>query len=507
MLTQLSLEQLVRHLIVFGATGSGKTRYVLLPLLRALLARDAENPEKRAGALIFDVKGEMVDLIRAVMVAAGRTDDLLVIGRGGNSWVNPFVGQAPDSRAIAERMLELVRGLHSMSGGGSYDDFWRENNRRLLQVAAVLTRARQLGALTGIHEISNELDTLIRLRGELQSGGDDDDDEEAPGNPQLLAEVQTTLDLAARFGAISESEARLARGYIEFDALQLGRRTWATIVNYARAYVSCLTDSNLARIFSPSAEWAFSPDEIMDHGRVVVVSLSRVHFGPEAEVFRNLIKTAFQSCALQRRNRLHFDGQVLRPVNCVRPVYFVGDEFPSFLTPGTEDEGDSFFLDKCRDSLVSCILTAQSVSALSARVGYSTRVHHLLNNCATKVFMGCDCPETLAYFESAAPFDLDDEGGFVQRVAVPAPPAFRLPNYQFAPVSLWRASGRAGRSQTRQFSGGDLRRLKMGEAIVFLPSGDARRTTFAPFLGAGWKGAGEQNALTTGEAGNEGSTT
>jgi len=500
MLTQLSLEELYRHLIVFGTTGCGKTRYVLLPLLRSLLARDAEDPEKRAGALILDVKGDMIEHIQAVMAAAGRTDKLLIIGRGGNSWVNPFVGQAPDSRAAAERMMQLVRGLHSVERGGSYDDYWRENNRRILQVAAVLTRARQMGDLIGINGISDALDLISRVRAEMKR---DDDEENNVPDSDLLLDTESTIKLAEGFGAISDFEAKLALEYLHFDALDLGSTTWATIMNYARSYVSCLTASKLAQLFTPSAGWAFSPDEIMDHGRVVVVSLSRVHYGPEAEVFRTLIKMAFQASALQRRNRFHFDGHVLRPVNCLRPVYFVGDEFPSLMTPGTEDEGDSFFLDKCRDSLVSCILTAQSVSALSARAPSQARVHHLLNNCATKVFMSCDCPETLAYFESASPLDLEDEGGMVQRIAVPPPPAFRLPNYQFGPVARWRAGARTGRSMARQFTGADLRRLETGEAVVFRSSGDARRVTFQPFLGAGWKDAGEQNALTIGDGGNE----
>ena len=482
MLTDLSLEELCRHLIVFGATGSGKTRYVLLPLLQTLLARDADDPEKRAGALIFDVKGEMVEFIRAVMAAAGRTDELLVIGRGGNAWVHPFVGQAADSRAVSERLLELVRALHSLKGGGVNEEFWEENNRRILQVASVMARARHLGDITGIEEISDELDALVRLRAEHRSDDDADNDDERE-NPQSVGDVKSMLELAAGFGAISAADAKLARKYIEFDALHLAQRIWATIINYARGHVSCLTDSKLATIFSPSAGWAFSPDEIMDHGRVVVVSLSRVHYGPQAEVFRNLIKTAFQSSALQRRNRRFFDGQRIRPINCERPVYFVGDEFPSLMTPGSHDEGDSFFLDKCRDSRISCILSAQSVSALSARAGWPTRVHHLLNNCATKVFMSCDCPETLAYFESAAPLDPNDEGGMVQRAAVPPPPAFRLPNYQFSPVTRWRAGTKTGRSLARQFIGGDLRRLTTGEAIIFHPSGEARRMMFQPFVG------------------------
>jgi hypothetical protein len=146
------------------------------------------------------------------------------------------------------------------------------------------------------------------------------------------------------------------------------------------------------------------------------------------------------------------------------------------------------------------------VIALSSRAGWPTRVHHLLNNCATKVFMSCDCPETLAYFEAASPLDLEDEGGMVQRIAVPSPPAFRLPNYHFGPVNRWRPSARTGRSLARQFTGADLRALKTGKAVVFSASGDARHVTFQPFLGAGWKGNSEvdgKSPLTIADVGNE----
>lgn len=98
--------------------------------------------------------------------------------------------------------------------------------------------------------------------------------------------------------------------------------------------------------------------------------------------------------------------------------------------------------------------------------------------------MSSDCPETLAYFEFTSPFDLEDEGGMVQRIAVPPPPAFRLPNYQFGPVNRWRPGSRTGRSLARQFTGADLRALKTGEAVVFSASGDARHDVSA----VSWRG-------------------
>lgn len=110
MLATLSPEDLFKHLLVFGSTGCGKTRNVILPLLAQVLGRDAGDPKRRAGALIFDVKGDMPDHVQAVMKAAGRDDEIITIGRGGNAWFDPFAGIGHDSRAVAERLIEMVRG-------------------------------------------------------------------------------------------------------------------------------------------------------------------------------------------------------------------------------------------------------------------------------------------------------------------------------------------------------------------------------------------------------------
>ena len=180
----------------------------------------------------------------------------------------------------------------------------------------------------------------------------------------------------------------MARVYLETDVTHLSGNTWSTICNYAQSYISCLRDSQLAQVITPSPErHQFVPEDVLDRGRVVLVSLTRIHFGPGAEVYRSMIKSAFQACALQRFDRKYFDGKSVRPINTSRPVVFLADEFPSLMTVGSRDDGDAFFLDKCREAKVACILAAQGISALAARVGWQARADHLLNNCNTKVFI------------------------------------------------------------------------------------------------------------------------
>ncbi|MCX6972364.1 MAG: hypothetical protein NTV93_19745 [Verrucomicrobia bacterium] len=194
-----------------------------------------------------------------------------------------------------------------------------------------------------------------------------------------------------------------------------------------------------------------------------------------------MIKTAFQTCALQRLCRAHFDGAAVRRINATRPVYFVADEFPSFVTAGSSDDGDAFFLDKCREVRVGCILSAQGISALTGRMRSGSRAAHLLNNCCTKIFMATDCVETLSYFESAVPEGTDKEEE-IHYARIPAPAAFRLPNYEFGSPKIWlEKSMTAGRSSGRKFTSAILRQLKTGEGILLRPQGFAERVTFFPF--------------------------
>lgn len=304
---------------------SGKTRFVRLAILQALLTHDADDSEMKSGMLIFGEMGEMVDFIWAIMAAAGRTDDLRFIGRNGNAWMDPFFGQTSDCRAVSERLWELVRGIHSSNGCGFNDEFLPENTQSVFQVAAVMTRARHLGDLTGIQGVFEELDVLARLRAEY------DDDAGQCGDRPLTDEIKSALELAAAFGAVCTPDAALARDFIEFENPGSNQRKNITC---AFGHIASLLDSELAPIFTPSPGWEFCSDEIIDRGRVVVVSLTRDHHGPLAEVFENIIKTAFLESAFQRRNRFHFDGYQLRPVNFQRPVYLVSDELPFLLEPG-----------------------------------------------------------------------------------------------------------------------------------------------------------------------------
>ena len=65
---------------IFGAVGSGKTSACMHPFARQLLSWQAENPQKRAAALMLEVKGDFCHDIRRILAEAGREKDYIELG-------------------------------------------------------------------------------------------------------------------------------------------------------------------------------------------------------------------------------------------------------------------------------------------------------------------------------------------------------------------------------------------------------------------------------------------
>ncbi len=389
-------ENAFRHIVAFGSTGSGKTRYFLLPYFQKFMEHFGDSPKKKAGALIVDVKGDMSVFVRRALKAVNREDDLLVLGRGGNTWCNPVHLLSQDSRGFAEELIQLTELNRKV--GGRNDDFWVENTRRILTVATIQAKIRGFGRVDSLFEIGHALEHLATAYTESE----------------VNKSTTKMIRWAAANELISQREAVTLTSYLESDLQNLPLTTWGCILNYARSYLSTLIDGPLAELFSPSSQRChlFYPEEIIDKGKVVVLSLSPLHYGPMANSLRMLIKTAFQRVILKRNDLCHFDGKSVSPLS-FRPVCFVADELATTLASGKADIGDVFFLSLAREFRCACLFATQGISALHSAVrGDTATIAHLLNNCATKVFLNSTCPETIELFEKLASQagDTDDPG-------------------------------------------------------------------------------------------------
>ena len=74
---------------IVGAVGSGKTSACMHPFARQLLSWHATNPERRAAALVLEVKGDFCHDIRRMLTELDRGEDYIELSLDGRLTWNP----------------------------------------------------------------------------------------------------------------------------------------------------------------------------------------------------------------------------------------------------------------------------------------------------------------------------------------------------------------------------------------------------------------------------------
>ena len=114
---------------IFGAVGSGKTSACMHPFAKQLLSWQAGDPEKRAAALMLEVKGDFCHDIRSILDGAGRGGDYLELGMGGLWKWNPLSAWWLDSYSLAYTVASLLNQLF----GKGKEPFWQQAYTNLVR--------------------------------------------------------------------------------------------------------------------------------------------------------------------------------------------------------------------------------------------------------------------------------------------------------------------------------------------------------------------------------------
>ena len=114
---------------IFGAVGSGKTSACMNPFARQLLGWQADDEQKRAAALVLEVKGDFCHDIRQILVEAGREQDYIELGMDARSQWNPLSAWWLDSYSLAYTVSSLLNQLF----GKGKEPFWQQAYTNLVR--------------------------------------------------------------------------------------------------------------------------------------------------------------------------------------------------------------------------------------------------------------------------------------------------------------------------------------------------------------------------------------
>jgi hypothetical protein len=101
---------------VFGAIGSGKTSCCMYPFAEQILAYCHDNPERRIGGLVLEVKGDFCHKVRHILAKHGRESDFVEMSLDSPYRYNPFENDL-EAYALAYGIASLLNNLYGPGQG------------------------------------------------------------------------------------------------------------------------------------------------------------------------------------------------------------------------------------------------------------------------------------------------------------------------------------------------------------------------------------------------------
>lgn len=374
----LDRKGLYTGLIVFGATGTGKTSACAYPFMEQLFGYKKTDRNEKIGGLILDVKGDFWIEASSILERNGRKDDLIVIEPGSGWYFNPVHYPALDAKIIAERLYSVLENINS--NDARQDSFWKDKSINLLSNSLSVVRL-SLGyvTLSDVYEIiSNEsaLENILKLAGNIAN--------------QKTSEIKNTkknpLTLIEKMEIEAEiNEIKLISSYFKGgDFAGLDERTRGIIKSEALRVCSDFIKPRFMEAFCPPREKINFPGfrEALDKGRVVVLNMPETKYGLTGKTIGIMLKLDYFRTVLNRVNEAIMDTSV----NVSRPMLFICDEYQNYVTSG-DIESDAEFFARCRQSKAINIMLTQSYSSLKLKLGSEEKLNSLIGNIRSSLWL------------------------------------------------------------------------------------------------------------------------
>ncbi len=340
---QFSPDDLTRHIIAFGATGSGKTTGLINPMLQQLLNWRADDPSRRPGLLMLDPKGDdSAEKVRSYARSAGREADLAILSLGGNTFYDILGGleRLEQIETYARRLLSGTRDL------GRDNAYWTETRDGLVQTALVILLANGRPVT---------FDDAVSFM-------------QAWWFAPACTRVQPKLDFVNQLLS-GDVLHPLSRRRLELALSEV--KNWTTLDGRTKDLHRSTLANALRPLLSSAAHSLFAPSGIEFHagdvleGKVLVVSVDAVSHPELARMVFRIVRQEFYA-AVQSRKHFRADRD--------RPCGLIADELALSVMP---EDVQALSVIRAKGGFV--VAAAQSLNGLDEVLGARGREALLVN--------------------------------------------------------------------------------------------------------------------------------
>jgi hypothetical protein len=413
---------------ILGAIGASKTTACMYPYTEQLIAFKADDPAKRIGGLVLEVKGDFCHKVRRLLERYGRGEDYVEVNLRAERRYNPLYNDL-DAYALAYNIASLLNNLF----GKGKEPFWQQAYTNLVKFIILLHKtAYGYVTLFDLYEcaINQELlEQRIHEAEELVQGrryfavptaafrshpdlerfdfkaDEKGDVYKAPQSKALeevlramKADYECQVESGPGFADPFKQETLEAvKRWFYYDWRRIDNKLRTSIVEGISVFLSLFDDNPwVKRTFCPPKE-CYDPklnadgrygrplapfEELIEQGKVCALNFPVAMNSGLAKAIGCMMKLDFQRAVLNRIPKMEAE-----PGRYWRQVFFICDEYHEFATAGQNDpNGDEKFLALSREPKCIPIIATQSISSLhSALPGETWRT--VLQSFRTKIFL------------------------------------------------------------------------------------------------------------------------
>jgi hypothetical protein len=422
---------------IVGATGSGKTRAILLPAMRQLFAYKARDPERRLSGVVLEVKGDLCGHVQKLLKECGRGEDYVEVSLTGNLRYNPLNNDA-DPYAQAFSIASVIIAIW----GKGKEPFWQQSYTDLVRYVIMLHRVRDeyvtmvnifrtvisAGTLEAMLTQTGRRFTTVSFVGISKEDYLNDESALAPfafvwddranqyiarRSDDLESVIVQKTSIAASLYIRKQGDEDAAASwesvfYWYWEHWKFFRdETKTAIIQGVTIFLSLFdTNRTVRRIFCPPKELydgkAVAADpgakvlppfgELIESGKVVGLNFPEALNPALAKVIGTLMKVDYQRAVM-----LRIPVMDAHPERHFRPTVFLCDEYQSFATVGGDNPtGDERFWSLSRQPKCIPLVATQSISSLKEALP-NEGVKTLLQAFRSKIFLTTSDPDTARY--------------------------------------------------------------------------------------------------------------
>ena len=423
---------------IFGAIGTGKTSCCMRPFAEQLIAFRANEPAKRIGGLVLEVKGDFCHQIREIARQYGREDDYVEVALDSEYRYNPLHNDL-DPSALAYSVASLLNNLY----GRGKEPFWQQAYTNMLQHIILLHKVLyDYVTFFDVYEcaisppklekkieegkskfetrhyiyVAPDVYATEKVGSALSEFGFAYDQEQdmysalaSAKLDELLSKPETgieyervTVEPPSDLDDTKRQQLEAVQRWYYDDWMGLERKLRSSIVEGVSIFLS-LFDINPAvkRVFCPAKQTydptLNKPDEhgrypygrplpsfnwLIEKGKICALNFPISLNAGLSRILGTMLKLDFQRAVLLRVPEMERNKQ-----KYFRQLFLMCDEYQTFATVGESDPiGDEKFFSLSRQSKCIAIVATQSISSLKSTLsGESYRT--LLQTFRTKIFL------------------------------------------------------------------------------------------------------------------------